>query len=81
MSLSGLGGSLSMLMRARPGRKCERCGMRYKASQPQCPYCHELSDAALAKALKERQKSSRTLGMWLVVAAACLALLTLCSAG
>lgn len=73
MRAPGLGMFMSHMHNRKPTKRCERCGLRYKTDEENCPHCHDLSDAGVA-ALKRRfareQTGNRRLGKMLLVAAA-----------
>ena len=73
MRAPGLGMFMSHMRNRKPTKQCERCGLRYRIDEENCPHCHNLSDAGVA-ALKQRfareQISNHRLGSKLLMAAA-----------
>lgn len=58
---------LDKLLRGKPLKLCERCGLKFAESNNKCPHCSHISDRELSKLLAHRAGFRLGLGkvMWL----------------
>lgn len=54
-----MGMFLSHMLRQKPSRKCNRCGLRYAIDSETCPHCSELIDEEVTR-LKRRLMREQT---------------------
>lgn len=47
--------------------RCERCKIRYKKDQPECPHCFGIDDELLIKLLEKRKKFRLNIAKTMVI--------------
>lgn len=61
----GLGMKMAQMLRQKPTRKCDRCGLQYAEDDESCPHCSGLDAAGLAALktqLEQQHESNLNLG-------------------